>query len=393
VPRGAVTLASVLRANGYRTAAFVGSMILQRSAGLDQGFDVYDAPFGLRPGQTPDAAFTGLRRDAAAVTKAAREWLEKNRTAPVFAFLHFYDLHTPYTPPIATGFEPAIAPYDLELAYVDQVLGRFRTALQSSGLWDKSLIILTSDHGEGLGDHGEPGHGYFIYNSTMHVPFIVHWPRGGSYPRRVSEPAGLIDLAPTVLDVLRLPAPKAFKGASLLARRERTIYGESPFAKGVGAAPLRYLVSGPYKYIDAPAPEMYDLIKDPRELVNVWSAQQAEAARMKARIATITAGFPHPGDRPAGPPVSDSTREMLRSLGYTGGGPPRPSAGANESRDQLRIAEALEMASTMVAVKQYGQAVMLLKQVLTWDRENVRARRALAEACKFVPTLPDCQVR
>ncbi len=393
VPRGAVTLASVLRANGYRTAAFVGSMILQADTGLDQGFDVYDAPFALRPGQSPGASFAGLRRDAAAVTKAARAWLDRNRSAPVFAFLHFYDLHAPYTPPIATGAEPAIGPYDLELAYVDQVLGRFKAALQSNGLWDKSLVIVTADHGESLGDHGEPGHGYAIYNSTMHVPFIVHWPGGKSYPRRVSEPAGLIDLAPTVLDVLRVKVPPAFKGVSLLATRERTIYGESPFAKGVGNEPLRSLVSGPYKYIDAPTAEMYDLVKDPRELVNLLPARARDASPLKARLAALTAAYPSTNDRNVSPPVSDSRREMLRSLGYIGGGPPKSGSRVTDPRELLKIAEALETAQTMVAVKQYGQAVMLLKQVLTWDSQNAQARRAIGEACKFVPTLPDCKGR
>ena len=174
VPSGAVTLASVLRANGYKTAAFIGSMILNKQYGLDQGFDVYDAPFGS----------SRVRRDAALVTAAAERWLDKNRTEPVFTFLHLYDLHTPYTIPEVAALVPNAKGYNAELAYIDQVLGRFRAALIQNGWWDKALVIVLADHGESLGDHGETSHGYFIYESTIHVPLLIHWPAHGEEARR-----------------------------------------------------------------------------------------------------------------------------------------------------------------------------------------------------------------
>jgi choline-sulfatase len=390
VPTGTVTLASVLRANGYRTAAFVGSMILRRDAGLDQGFEVYDTPPGTPAGQQPDMYFTGLRRDAALVTTAAQDWMDRNRAAPLFAFIHLYDLHTPYTPPTAPGLEPATAGYDLELAHVDEVLGQLQKTLRADGLWDRALVVLLADHGESLGDHGEAGHGYFIYDSTVHVPLIIHWPAAGPSARRSREPGGLIDVAPTILDFLHISAPPSFRGVSLLAQHERTAYGESPFAKGAGGVPLRSLVAGQYKYIDASEAELYDLLKDPGELVNVLAAHPEEALSMRARIDALTAPYAHAPRWNTGADVSASTREMLRSLGYTARGPQAPK---NDAREKLREAEALETATTLLSTKQYGRAAILLSQILTWNSQNVQARRALIEACRFVPTLPDCKGR
>ncbi|MGB7760956.1 MAG: sulfatase, partial [Bryobacteraceae bacterium] len=227
VPSGAVTLASVLHAHGYRTAAFIGSIMLDRRYGLDKGFDLYDSPFETAAGEMPNPYSARVRRDAALVTRAARQWIGENRGEPVFAFLHLYDLHTPYTLPQVAGLTFSVAGYDAELEHVDQVLGRLREALQRDGFWDKALVILLADHGESLGDHGETSHGYFIYESTMHVPLMIHWPAGASKcPERVTEAGGLIDVAPTILDFLHIAAPPSFEGVSLLSGvSERMIYG------------------------------------------------------------------------------------------------------------------------------------------------------------------------
>lgn len=173
-PAGAVTLASVLRANGYGTAAFIGSFILDQRCGLDQGFDLYDSPFRQAASANPYGA--RVRRDGALVARAALAWLAENRGRPVFAFLHLYDLHTPYPVAGMAGMQPNEAGYDAQLRHVDELLGAFRDRLARDGWWDRSLVVLLSDHGEGLGEHGETSHGYFIYESTLHVPLIVHWP-------------------------------------------------------------------------------------------------------------------------------------------------------------------------------------------------------------------------
>ncbi len=204
VPSGPPTLAAILRDHSYKTAAFIGSCLLNREMGLDRGFDLYDSPFHIESGAAENPYSVRVRRDGALVIRAARQWLDTNRGQPVFAFLHLFDMHSPYSAPAAAGRSGAAGNH-AELAYVDQLMGRLRDALEQGGWWDRSLVILLSDHGESLGDHGEASHGYFIYQSTLHVPLLIHWPAGsGDHPARVTQPAGLMDVAPTVLDFLRI---------------------------------------------------------------------------------------------------------------------------------------------------------------------------------------------
>ncbi len=371
VPPGAITLASVLRDNGYKTAAFIGSAILDKRYGLDQGFDVYDSPFGTER----------VRRDASLVIAGANRWLAKNRREPVFAFLHIYDLHTPYTLPGVTGLMPTAAGYGAELAYIDQALGRFRQALIRDGWWDKSLVILLADHGESLGDHGETSHGYFVYESTMHVPLIVHWPTGApQYPERIDQPGGLIDVAPTVLDFLHLAAPPSFAGASLLPGHSgRPVYGESMYPhETFGWATLRALRSGQFKYIQAPKPELYDIAKDPGERTNLLHVHPQEAHSMNAQIGDLLASFAP--KQPQSPiHVSEHTREVLGSLGYTAGGRPAALQGT-DPKDKLAEQEAYENGLAFLYTGRYDKAILTLKRVVAGDARNLPALCALADA-------------
>jgi choline-sulfatase len=372
VPPGAVTLASVLRANGYRTGAFIGSVILDRANGLDQGFDVYDSPF--RGGS--------VRRDASLVIRAARQWLEKNTGQPVFAFVHLYDLHTPYTLPQVAGLRPNAAGYDAELQYIDQTLGRFRDALMKDGWWDQALIVVLSDHGESLGDHGETSHGYFAYESTIHVPLIFHWPSGSAkYPERITQAAGLIDVAPSILEFLHIPAPPSFAGASLLpGRGERAVYSESVYPLDTfGWAALTTLRSGPYKYINAPRAELYDLAKDPGEKTNIVAAHASDAQTMKARIGELMRRYP-PKQAAATPRISARTREILGSLGYTAGGKQAARKEAADPKDKLAEAEAYENGLTFLYSRQYGQAIAVFNRIAVRSPRNLPAQTALGEA-------------
>jgi tetratricopeptide (TPR) repeat protein len=372
VPAGAVTLASVLRANGYRTAAFIGSLILDRANGLDQGFDVYDSPF--RAGS--------VRRDASLVIRAARQWLEKNAGQPVFAFLHLYDLHTPYTLPQVAGLRPNAAGYDAELQYIDQTLGRFREALVRDGWWDKALVIVLADHGESLGDHGETSHGYFAYESTIHVPLIFHWPAGSPrYPERATQPSGLIDVAPAILDFLHIPEPPSFEGASLLpGRGEHAVYSESIYPlDAFGWAPLTTLRSGSSKYINAPRAELYDLAKDPGEKLNILATHADEANSMKARINELLARYP-PKQPAATAQISARTREILGSLGYTAGGKQIARRAPADPKDKLIEAEAYENGLTFLYSGKYVQAIAALGRITAQDPHNLPAQCALGEA-------------
>jgi arylsulfatase A-like enzyme len=322
-----------------------------------------------------------VRRDAALVARAGRQWIGENRGAPVFAFLHLYDLHTPYTLPPVAGLTPSVTGYDGELEHVDQVLGRLREALERDGFWDKALVILLADHGESLGDHGETSHGYFIYESTMHVPLIIHWPAGASnYPARVTDAGGLIDVAPTILDFLHIVAPPSFEGVSLLSGHERTIYGESVYPQeSFGWAALRSLQSRDYKYIYAPKAELYDLLKDPGERSNILSAHPAEARSMKALLDDLMARHPAT-ERQSSSEIPAHTREVLGSLGYTAGGKQAARNQPADPKDKLAEEEAYERGLTLLYSGRYDQAILTLRRIVTGDARNLPALGALGEA-------------
>ena len=198
---------------------------------------------------------------------------------------------------------------------------RFDKYLIESGWWQRSLVVLLSDHGEGLGDHGEDTHGYFLYESTLHVPLIVHWPDGSpGHPARSDSPGGLIDVAPTVLDFSGIAAPPSFAGHSLLkASRGQPVYSESFYAHdSFGWSPLRSLREGQYKYIEAPHPELYNLAADPRELTNLYSGEPARAQAMRSDLRKLVeAHAPKQAASPAA--ISPRTRALLASLGYLSG--------------------------------------------------------------------------
>ena len=179
LPPGAVTLATVLAAQGYNTAAFIGGYFLERRFGLAQGFQTYDSPFDTRVIK----GALDLKRPASQVLDGAEHWLEQNSGHPFFLFVHLFDLHQPYDAPAAYRARAPQSEYDQELAYVDDSLGGFFDFLAQSGLDRRALVVLFSDHGESLGDHGENTHGYFIYRSTLHVPLIFHWPQTDGKPK------------------------------------------------------------------------------------------------------------------------------------------------------------------------------------------------------------------
>lgn len=314
------TLATVMKQAGYRTAAFVASFVLDRRFGLSPGFDIYDGPVDLH---NKTAAGAGDRkRPGSQVAEAAAHWVDANSNAPFFLFLHLYDLHAPYDLPRDPSLRRGETGYDAELAYVDHVLGDFLRSLERRGVFEKALIVFTSDHGEGLGEHGESTHGYFIYQSTLHVPLIVHWPAGPRrLPRdRVDEPASLLDVAPTILDAVSLPRPAGMRGRSLLgARDSQEVYSESTYARNhFGCASLRSMRAGDYKYIDAPQPELYDLSSDPHESRNLYARQRPKADALRARIDALRTASPA---APAGQSSSltPETIAALRSLGYLSG--------------------------------------------------------------------------
>ncbi len=250
------------------------------------------------------------------------------------------------------------------------------------GLWDRALIVLLADHGESLGDHGETSHGYFIYESTIHVPLIIHWPAGSAkYPERVTQPAGLIDVAPAILDFLHVPAPPSFEGQSLLpGRSEHAVYSESIYPlDAFGWAPLTALRSGAYKYINAPRAELYDLTKDPGERTNILAAHAQDAQAMKARIGELMARYPPKQAAPT-PQISARTREILGSLGYTAGGKQTAPRQQADPKDKILEAEAYEHGLALLYSAHYDRAIATFQRINSQDPRNLPAQCALGEA-------------
>jgi choline-sulfatase len=393
VPANLLTLARVLHDHGYQSAAFIGSVFLERQLGLDQGFDFYDSPFGFE-------AFSPLsgeiffvraqrnrftvrdRRDGHLVTHAAERWLNDKRDQPVFAFVHLFDLHSPCELPPSFHRPPGVSDYDAQLVYIDQIVASFRQSLIRSGWWDRSLVILVSDHGEGLGDHGEDTHGYFAYESTLHVPLILHWPSSSAPPplaARDPRPVGLIDVAPTVLDFLHVPRPASFAGNSLLDPGQRPVFSESVYVRDAfGWAALRALRSGVFKYIDAPRGELYDLEHDPQEAHNLISAHAAQAQALRAEMSKLLARYPATPRDTRDDPASPQKDALLRSLGYLSRGPQRDAAGpAPDPKDRLAELHLYEKAGAAMDAGRVSDAAVLLNRVLATDPQNILARRDL----------------
>ena len=363
---GIVTLAEVLKTHGYRTAAFIGGYVLDARFGLNRGFDFYDSPFHLRPdpGEEPPE----VKRPAEEVLSAARQWLNSASAHPFFVFVHLYDAHQPYSH----------GSYDAEIAYVDNGIGRFLHWLANRQLLRDTLIVLTSDHGESLGEHGEDTHGYFIYESTMWVPLIFRWPAGaGDHPARVDEPASLIDVSPAILEFLGIAAPREFQGHSLLKPRPsggEPVYGESMYARDhFGCSSLRSIRLGRYKYIEAPKPELYDLTNDPRETDNRYDRDRSLALSLSARLRALYNDERPPAQKPANQEVVS----RLRSLGYLSGRSPRTGSGA-DPKDRLGEYRSYGLAIRLANSARFPEAIDEFKKVLAEDPQNATAHFYLA---------------
>ena len=337
LPPTAATLAEVLRGAGYHTAAFVSGFPLDHRFGFARGFETYDDRL-LRGGNAGRASY--VERPAAATTRAAVAWVRAAQ-APWFAWVHYFDPHAPYEPPPDLAARFATSPYDGEIASVDRELGRLLAVAEAGPA--STLVLVTSDHGESLGEHGEATHGVFVYDSTLRVPWIM---AGAGVPRgRVSSVVARgIDVAPSLLDYAGVRLPRAMQGRSLRPAadgremEDAPAYAESLFCElNLGWAALHAWRTARWKLVDAPRPELYDLAADPAEVRDVSTARrnEAESLRSGLRHALET----RPPDASAVP--SDESRERLRALGYVGGTAPAHPSG-RDPKDGIALVEHLE---------------------------------------------------
>jgi len=392
LPDSVTTLAETLSRQGYRTAAFIGGLPLLRSGGLARGFERYDDDIAARSLGGSDLA-RRPERYAEEVFGLAHDWLSAAGPEPVFAFVHLYDPHSPYERALPGAAEPT---YDGELAYVDGALGRFRSALGVDPRFRSALTVVTSDHGEGLGDHDERTHCVFVYDSTLRVPLLIHWP-GVLGPRRLAGPVGLVDLVPTLLDLAGLPPVDGLDGVSLgeQVRRGtpvpgRDLYFESLFGElRFGWAPLRGLRRGTAKYIRAPRPELYDLGGDPGERLNRWSATTDDGADLEERLREVGEGGA------ARIALDEDTARALRSLGYVSA-PPAEGGDSHDlpdPKDQIRVYEEFQRAHEEALAGRFDEALAVMAQLepslqrspyfyLEWGNFDAHAERwPLAITC------------
>ena len=391
------TLASVLKQAGYQTGAVIAAAVLDSRFGLNQGFDFYYDHFDFN--RLDEANLDQMERPGNVVADVALDWLAKNSQNKFFLWVHLYDPHFPYRPPEPYSREYAAQPYDGEIAFADEQVGRLLRFLKEKGIYRNTVIVLCGDHGESLGEHGEKTHGFFIYNATMHVPLIIRLPENAA-ARVVADPVSLVDLMPTVLGAVGLEIPSQVQGRSLLpqlrdlrdhddlhgddlhhddqAGRDRVLYGETYLPRlHFNWSELRGSENTKYHFIDAPRPELYDLAKDPGEVHNLFTEKKAVSEEMRAKLAGMIR------DYSAGKELAEKTgldpdlMERLKALGYagfSGGGDPTISS-RNLPDPKDRIAT-YELISDAIADSQHGrfqEAIDNLKNVVKTEPNSVPA--------------------
>ena len=385
LPDGETTLAERLTALGYRTGAVIAAYPLKSRYGLAQGFEIYDERLPRRPrGEGRAFSIHFSERDAREVTDRALDVWARLAGGPRFLWVHYFDAHAPYAAPEPWGSAHAANPYDGEIAYVDAQVGRLLERVERDA--PDAVLVVASDHGEGLGEHGEMTHGLFLYQSTVHVPLLIvapgRWPRG----QRVVEPVTLADVVPTILGLLGVAAPSGLDGADLqpavsgAAFPRREVYAESylPLLQ-FRFSPLTMLREGPLKYIDAPTVELYDLTFDPEEAHNLAGDARGEAALALRLAAVLASADPAAGERAAGALDTDS-EARLRSLGYASAGSLAPSR-LGRGRDPKAMAGYLQRYDRAVGLGASGyidEGLAELRKLIPEAPENYMVRYQVA---------------
>jgi arylsulfatase A-like enzyme/cytochrome c-type biogenesis protein CcmH/NrfG len=383
------TMAGLLKKRGYHTAAFIGSIILDSKSfapGLDRSFDFYDN----FPQSTKDKSRWGrLERRGMVVTQHAEAWLSTHSAGPHFVWVHFYDPHDPYEPPLPYSQIYKDRLYDGEIAYADSALASFVAYLKKRGLYENSIVIAVGDHGEGLGEHHEETHGIFLYDSTTHVPLIVKLPGRRGAGGLIEHQVRTLDILPTVLGLLQMPEPERLDGESLQSylagdnSGNRVAIGETDYPLHFGWAPLRSMRVDGFKFIEAPKPELYDLRRDPGELQNSYAPWDSNVQKFRTALSEWRSKTP-PSEPSAGS-VGQNTREELKALGYlsradagTSTNVPEPSL-LPDPKDRIEEQNLLHRAMMAAEDGRDGESRTALEKVLELDPKSATALSQLGE--------------
>jgi choline-sulfatase len=404
---------AILRANGYRTAAFVGAMVLDPGArlavGFDRGFDTYDAGFHqLLPGED---RYKSEERRGGEVVEHALAWLQEHPRGPLFMWVHLYDPHDPYDPPEPYKSKYAAAPYDGEIAYTDSAVGKFLDRLRARGLYDDAVIAVMADHGESLGDHGEDFHGFFLYDETIQVPLVIKLPGGTSAGKRIPSRVELVDVLPTILQAVGVSVPQQVQGISLLGLMkmkpdsaqggeipaavmspDRPAYAETDYGHwAYGWSSLRALRTGKYLYVDAPRRELYDQTTDPKAKHDLSTTNAAVTGAISAELDAFLEKTGSNRQLPNS--IVDPEREQkLASLGYAGSDPNGSKPGARglgaDPKDKIEIGNLMHRVNLLQEDGRCAEAVPVLRQLTVKEPGMVPVYLKLCQCLMLMKDYP-----
>src|SRR5438128_1510245 len=415
-------LPELLHKDGYRTAAFVGSLVLDpiggAAPGFDRGFDVFDAGFRMR--RASEDRYQTVERRAETVVAHALRWLVKNGHGPFFLWVHLYDAHDHYNPPEPWATRYKLAPYDGEIAYVDFAVGKLLSALRAQCWYENAFIAVMADHGEGLGEHGENTHGIFLYDETIHVPLLFKLPGAHSAGKRLATRVGLVDVTPTILQAAGLNVPVVIQGKSLLALMglrgsgtsannshseiaadsDRPAYAETDYShRAFGWSPLRSLRSGKYLFVQAPRLELYDQSADPQASRNLAPRATAVTQTLASQLNQFRHSSSANSNSGAQAGVDPQLAQKLNALGYVASDSNSADTKARENgpdpKDKIEIANLMHDALLDVENGRYQEAVPLLERTVAEQPQMPIAQMqlgiALARLKDFAKAIPPLQ--
>ncbi|MFL6247047.1 MAG: sulfatase-like hydrolase/transferase [Thermoanaerobaculia bacterium] len=376
------SLPAMLKRGGYATGGAVSAYVLRSGTGVGPLFDFYDD----RVGGATNVSIGEVARPGDATEAIAEQWITGRAQQPFFFFLHLFEPHAPYEAP-----EPFRSryrnPYDAEIAAADAVVGKFVERLKSLGIYDRAVIVLLSDHGEGLGDHGEQEHGVFLYREVLRVPLIVKLPNGQRRGETVKQPVQLIDIAPTIASLTGTSPLKPFPGTSLLdvPAKQRRVYSETMLPRiHFGWSSLRSLVDATHHFIEAPRAELYDVVKDPGELTNVASDERRVLADMRQAMEQ------HPAELTLPAIVDPEEAARLAALGYLGQARTQTDAGAlADPKDRIADLELLKNAADLERRGDINGAIAKYHAIVANNAKFADAWFRLAAAQEKIGALAD----
>jgi arylsulfatase A-like enzyme/Tfp pilus assembly protein PilF len=371
------SLPGLLKQSGYATGAAISAYVLRSGTGISSMFDFYDDRIAFQSG----VGLGALQRSGDETAAAAQQWIAERGANPFFLLLHLYEPHTPYEPPQPFRSQYPSAPYDGEIAEADAIVGRFLDFLRTKGLYDRSIIVLLSDHGEGLGQHGEDEHGILLYREALHVPLMIKLPKQELGNQSISTPVGLIDVAPTIASLVGVQSPKEFRGAALLSGlQEKSVAGRTIFSETVypmlhlGWSAARSLAGERFHYVESTEPELYDLREDPGEKTNRRAEERRTYSAMREQLAAYPLGDVTPA------PIDKEEAAKLAALGYLGNASAGPAGTTPPPEERNRVIALFQQGTEALKRRDYAAAIASLSDLVNRNPRFTDAALRLGQA-------------